>query len=38
MDFELFKRFYVKVGLTGLTSDRLIAMLITNPSELHSGQ
>jgi hypothetical protein len=37
-DFELFKRFPVKVGLTKLCSHRLIATLIANPSELYFGQ
>jgi hypothetical protein len=34
IDFELFKRFRVKVVLTELCSHRLIA----NPPELHFGQ
>jgi hypothetical protein len=36
--FELFKRFRVKSGLIGLSSDRLIATLIANPPELHFEQ
>jgi hypothetical protein len=38
MDFELFKRFRVKAGLTNLRSNRLIATLFLNRSELHFGQ
>jgi hypothetical protein len=38
MDFELFKRFWVKAELTELNSDRLIAILIANPPELQFGQ
>jgi hypothetical protein len=37
-DFELFKRFWVKAGLTELCSHRLVATLIANPAELHFGQ
>jgi hypothetical protein len=38
MDFEIFKRFRVKVGLTDLCSYRLIATPIANPGELHFGE
>jgi hypothetical protein len=37
-DFELFKRFRVKAGLTGFNSDRVIVTLIANPPELLLGQ
>jgi hypothetical protein len=37
-DYELFKIFIVKAGLTGLCSYRLIASLTANPPELHFGQ
>jgi hypothetical protein len=36
-DIELFKRFWVKAELTQLWSDRVIATLIANASELHFG-
>jgi hypothetical protein len=38
MDFKLFKRFPVKVGLIGLCSNRLITTLFPNRPELHFGQ
>jgi hypothetical protein len=38
MDFEIFKRFRVKAGLTDLCSYRLIATPIANPGELHFGE
>jgi hypothetical protein len=38
MDFELFKRFQVKVGLTEMCSYKLIATPIPNPEELHFRQ
>jgi hypothetical protein len=38
MDFELFKTFQVKVGLTAMCSYKLIATPIANPGELHFGQ
>jgi hypothetical protein len=37
-DFELFKRFQVKVGLTKMCSYKLITTPIANPRELHIGQ
>jgi hypothetical protein len=36
-DFELFKRFQVKAGLTRFSLDRLIATLIANPPEFLCG-
>jgi hypothetical protein len=38
MDFELFKRFQLKVGLTEMCSYKLIATPIANPGELHFPQ
>jgi hypothetical protein len=38
MDFEIFKRFRVKAGLTELYSYRLIATLFPNQTELHFWQ
>jgi hypothetical protein len=38
MDFELFKRFQVQVGLTEMCSYKLIAIPIANSGELHFGQ
>jgi hypothetical protein len=38
MDFELFKRFQVNIGLTEMCSYKLIATPIANPGELHFGQ
>jgi hypothetical protein len=37
-DFELFKRFEVKDGLTEMGSYMLIVTPIANPPELHFGQ
>jgi hypothetical protein len=37
-DFELFKRFHVKVGLTKMCSYKLIATPNANLGELHFGQ
>jgi hypothetical protein len=37
-DFEIFKRFQVKVGLANLCSYRLIATIFPNRPELHFGQ
>jgi hypothetical protein len=38
MDFELFKRFWVKAELTEMWSHMLIAILIANPQEPHFRQ
>jgi hypothetical protein len=38
MDFEIFKRFHVKAGLTHMCSYRLIATLFSNQPGLHFGQ
>jgi hypothetical protein len=38
MDYELFKRFWVKSELTELCSHRLIVTSIANPPEPHFGQ
>jgi hypothetical protein len=38
MHFEIFKRFWVKTGLTDLWSYKLIATLFLNRPELHFGQ
>jgi hypothetical protein len=38
IDFELFKRFWVKFELTEICSNRLIATTIANPPELKFGQ
>jgi hypothetical protein len=38
MDFELFKRFQLEVGLTEMCSYKLIATPIANPRELHFAQ
>jgi hypothetical protein len=37
-DFELFKRFHLKVALTEMCSYKLIATPIANPGELYFGQ
>jgi hypothetical protein len=37
-DFELFKRFEVKLGLTNLWSIKLLATTLANQPELHFGQ
>jgi hypothetical protein len=37
-DFEIFKIFRVKAGLTDLCSYKLIATPIANPGELHFGE
>jgi hypothetical protein len=38
MNFKIFKRFWVKAGLTEMCSYKLIATPIANPGELHFGQ